>query len=256
MFGLKNLFRRTPRPEVPEALWQQVESALPWLSYLGAAERLDLRKMALEFLDRKVFSGARGFEPDNVVRLSIALQACVPILKLGLSSYDGWSGIVVYPGEFVIPRRTVNEDGLLHEYDEEALGESWDGGPVILTWFDNPDDYAGAEVVVHEFAHKLDQLSGGADGMPPLHSGMSIDDWCDTFEAAFDNFCDKVDQAEEDGTDTAIDPYAAEHPAEFFAVLSEVFFTDPQLLLTEYPAIYQQLALFYRQDPGHINKAP
>jgi MtfA peptidase len=254
MFGLKKLFQRTVRPEVPAELWQQVEARLPWLSYLSAAERQSLRNMALDFMTSKVFSGAQGFEPDNHVRLSIALQACVPVLKLGLSSYDGWSGIVVYPGEFVIPRTTQDEDGLIHEFDEEALGESWDGGPVIISWFDNPDDYAGAQVVVHEFAHKLDQLSGGADGMPPLHAGMSIDEWCDVFEAAYEDFCHVVDAAEEAGTEPAIDAYAAEHPAEFFAVLSEVFFTDPALLWKEYPAIYQQLRIFYRQDPGHIEK--
>ena len=252
-FGLdKFLDKRRAQTAIAEATWQAVESRLPFLGHLPKRDRQDLRALALQFLDRKVFCGARDFEPDTPVRLSIALQACLPILKLGLGSYDGWTGIIVYPGDFVVPRRIVDNDGLLHEYDEEALGESWEGGPVVLSWFDNPDDYAGANVVIHEFAHKLDMLNGEADGLPPLHAGMSEDDWLDAFEAGYEDFCDRINYDEE----TDIDPYAAEHPAEFFAVLSEVFFTQPGLLTQRYPAIYGQMRLFYRQDPQKRDGVP
>lgn len=200
--------------------------------------------MALSFLSDKVFSGAQGHEPDDFARLSIALQACLPVLKLGLESYAGWHGIIVYPGEFIIPRRQIDENGVLHEYEEDALGEAWEAGPVVLTWFENPADYAGANVVIHEFAHKLDMLNGEADGLPPLHAGMNIDHWLDTFDAAYSDFCVRVDT----GAETPLDPYAAEHPAEFFAVASEAFFCEPTTLFEAYPAVYQQLAAFYKQE--------
>ena len=101
-------------------------------------------------------------------------------------------------------------------------------------------------VVIHEFAHKLDMLNGPPDGLPPLHEGMRRQDWAGAFEPAYEDFCARVD----DGEETAIDPYAAEHPAEFFAVTSEVFFETPDILQAEYPAVYAQLRLFYRQDPA------
>ncbi|MDQ7988766.1 MAG: zinc-dependent peptidase [Candidatus Dactylopiibacterium sp.] len=242
---LQRIFRRAPAPEALAApLWEAVEAAQPWLSRLTPAERARLRELALAFLDQKVFSGANGFEPDNTVRLSIALQACLPVLELGLEAYAGWRGIIVYAGDFMIPRRVVDDDGVLHEYDEEALGEAWHGGPVVLSWFDDARELEGIQVVIHEFAHKLDMLNGEADGLPPLHAGMSEEAWCAAFDAAFDDLCARDDA----GLDTALDPYAAEHPAEFFAVASESFFTEPDVLAQAYPAVYRQLVLFYRID--------
>ncbi|KAF7598803.1 MAG: hypothetical protein CGU28_13535 [Candidatus Dactylopiibacterium carminicum] len=243
--GLRRLLGQRPRAEIPDTEWAAIELPLaPLLAHLDATERAALRILALRFLDSKVFCGAAGFEPDNRVRLSIALQACLPVLKLGLESYAGWRGIIVYPEDFVIPRREIDEDGLLHEYDEEALGEAWPGGPVVLSWFDAPEDYEGAQVVIHEFAHKLDMLNGEADGLPPLHAGIDEGAWYDAFEAAYTDFCKRVDAGEDD----LLDPSAADHPAEFFAIASEVFFSDAKALYAQYPEIYAQLSLFYRQD--------
>ncbi len=117
---------------------------------------------------------------------------------------------------------------------------------MLLSWFDQSEEADGMNVVIHEFAHKLDMLNGPPDGLPPLHEGMRRQDWIDAFEPAYEDFCARVD----DGEVTAIDPYAAEHPAEFFAVTSEVFFETPELLRAEYPAVYTQMRLFYRQDPA------
>ena len=174
------------------------------------------------------------------------MQACLPILKLGLDWYSGWVGLVVYPGDFIIPRQVMDGAGVVHEFDDQVMGEAWHGGPVLISWFDDPDDTRGVNVVIHEFAHKLDMRSGDADGMPPLHEGMSRRHWATAMGAAFEDFQRRVDG----GEDTLIDPYAAELPSEFFAVTSEVFFEDPLLLRQEYPEVYRQLALFYRQDPA------
>ena len=127
-------------------------------------------------------------------------------------------------------------------------GESWLAGPVILSWADaeRRGEAQGYNVVIHEFAHKLDMLNGDANGYPPLHAGMSRDEWTRVFDAAYRDFCKRVERGEE----TAIDPYAAEAPAEFFAVLSEAFFEIPGVVQAEHPEVYGQLASFYRQDPG------
>lgn len=225
--------------------WQEAEYALPFLDRLNDEEKNRLRELARQFIAEKEWSGAPGFKLTAPIQLSIALQACLPILRLGLDWYRGWVGIVVYPGDFVIPRQHIDADGVVHEYNDTVLGEAWEGGPVLLSWFDDPDEIGDVSIVIHEFAHKLDMTNGETDGMPALHDGMNRKDWIAAFRPAYEDFCRRIDAGEE----TAIDPYAAEHPGEFFAVASEVFFEAPDLLRTDYPAVYAQLRLFYRQDP-------
>lgn len=236
---------------VDSALWRRVAHSLPFLDGLDDAGQRRLRELALLFLAEKQFAGARGFELTDQMRLSIALQACLPILNLGLDWYDGWVGIVVYAGDFRLKRSETDEAGVVHEWDDELAGESMPGGPVVLSWdatlaSHDPDDDDLMNIVIHEFAHKLDMRNGAADGLPPLHSGMSRERWRAVFDAAYRHFCDAVDR----GKETFIDPYAAEHPSEFFAVVSEVFFEWPHELKADYPKVYEQLALFYRQDPA------
>ncbi len=129
------------------------------------------------------------------MQLSIALQACLPILNLdtGLDAYRGWVGIVVYPGDFVIPRQIVDEDGIVHEFDDAVLGEAWEGGPVLLSWFDDMNEVGDVNIVIHEFAHKLDMANGTADGMPALHDDMSRAAWIAAFKPAYEDFCRRVD---------------------------------------------------------------
>ena len=245
----KSWFRRSATPPAPaadDARWRRCEAELPFLGHLRPEERRQLREMAARFLAEKEFSGGRDFVVGDAVRLSIALQACLLVLHLGLERYDGWVGIVVYPGDFVIPRQAVDEAGVVHEFDDAVLGEAWPGGPVLLSWFDDRRDAAGVNVVLHEFAHKLDMQNGEADGLPPLPKSMLRKEWRAAFEPAYADFCRRVDA----GEDTELDPYAAEAPSEFFAVASEAFFQTPRLLRHEYPAVYEQLRRFYGQDPA------
>jgi hypothetical protein len=234
------------RPAVEAAQWRRVEATLPFLDHLTAADRARLRETALAFLASKQFHGAQGLALDDDMLLAIALQACLPVLHIGLQAYDGWVGVIVYPGDFLIPRRIVDEAGVLHEYEDEVLGEAWEGGPVLLSWFADEDAPAGVNVVIHEFAHKLDMENGGVDGLPRLRPGMSRQAWAEAFGKAYEDFCAEVDR----GVDTAIDPYGAEHPGEFFAVVSEVFFEDPLVLRGRFPAVYDQLVHFYGMDPA------
>ncbi|MDD5249002.1 MAG: zinc-dependent peptidase [Rhodocyclaceae bacterium] len=238
--------RAIDKIRIGEEQWRRVEARLPFLGHLTPAERQQLRELARAFVATKEWSGARGFVLTADVQLAVALQACLLVLKLGLDWYRGWLGVVVYPGDFVIPRQTMDEAGVVHEYDDEVLGEAWEGGPVLVSWCDAGATHDGINVVIHEFAHKLDMRNGAVDGLPALHEGMSRRDWSAAFEPAFDDFRRRVDRGEK----TRLDPYAAEHPAEFFAVMSEAFFQTPALLRDEYPQVYDQLRLFYRQDPA------
>lgn len=235
---------RLPDP----ALFQSVVDRLGFLSGLSDSESDRLRDLVALFLHEKSIHGAGGMEITEEIRVAIAVQACLVILELGLDSYRGWVEIVVYPDEFIAKYEFVDEAGVSHQVEEIMAGEAWDGGPVILSW---PDAMAGGQgsgynVVIHEFAHKLDMLNGEPNGFPPLHAGMDRQRWSAVFHDAYEHFSGCVDS----GAELPMDEYAAESPAEFFAVASEAFFETPDVLHAAYPAVYEQLRCFYRQDPG------
>jgi Mlc titration factor MtfA (ptsG expression regulator) len=234
---------------LPDALWHATVAGLPFLAGLDEEELRRLRQLTEAFLAEKEFTTAGGLELTDSMSVSIAAQGCLPILNLGLHYYRGWVGIVVYPDEFVIPRRVEDEFGVVHEYDDVAAGEAWEGGPLLISWQDVQMAGSGYNVVIHEFAHKLDMLSGGADGTPPLPATISRAGWESTLLAAYDDFCTRLDEADALNQTTLFDPYAAENPGEFFAVMSEAFFETPQILLDEYPALYALFVIFYRQNP-------
>jgi Mlc titration factor MtfA (ptsG expression regulator) len=229
------------RHAIADALWGRVTRGLAFLPRGNPK----LRELALLFLAEKEFAGAHGLQITDVMRVAIAAQACLPILELGLDWYAGWHGIVVYPGDFRVRRREMDEDGVVHEWDDELAGEAMPGGPVVISWDAAAHDPT-INVVIHEFAHKLDMINGAADGRPPLHPGMDARAWTAAFTEAYGGFCDAVER----GKDTWLDPYAAEHPSEFFAVVSEAFFEDGAETKRRYPEVYEQLSLFYRQDPA------
>jgi Mlc titration factor MtfA (ptsG expression regulator) len=238
--------RTLRRTTLDPALWHHITRGLPFLHGLTPEEMQRLHDCALLFLQEKEMHGARGFVPSDAVRLSIAVQACLPILNLGLDAYSGWVGIVIYPGEFKVRREEIDPSGVVHEYDDELSGEAWPGGPVILSWQDIKLGTAGYNVVIHEFAHKLHMSRGDMDDFPRPHARMDKEKWLAAWDAAYDEFCSEVDA----GAETVFDPYASEQPAEFFAVLSEAFFTMPHAVRSIYPELYMELALYYRQDPA------
>jgi Mlc titration factor MtfA (ptsG expression regulator) len=238
------------RHRIDEALWRRALRHLPFLHGLSAGEERRLRELAVLFLAEKQFSPVHGLALSEDDRVEIALQACLPVLELGLDWYDGWVGIVVHPSDFKVQREHTGEDGVVHEWRDELVGESWPDGPVVLSW-EALDDAGsvpegGANVVLHEFAHKLDMRAGEADGVPPLPTREARERWISVFDAEFDRFCDAV----ESGRPTFLDPYAAEHEAEFFAVASEAFFESPNALKRDFPALYGLFQGFYRQDPS------
>lgn len=249
MFDFLHRWRQTRKLQdihVPDALWEAVEAELPFLNWLDTDERRRLRELARAFLADKQFHGANDLVLTDAIMLSIALQACLPVLNIGLEVYRGWVGVIVYAGDFIIPRAEIDEDGVVHEFEDEVLGEAWDGGPVLVSWQRGAPLQEGLNVVIHEFAHKLDMANGEADGLPPLPPEMSQSVWASIFTEAYERFCAQVDADEP----TALDPYASEHPAEFFAVASEAFFETPCQLQDAFPAVYEQLRGLYRLDPA------
>lgn len=239
--------RALAKTQIDAALWLRVVARLRFLRGLSADELSRLRELAILFLDEKELHGAGGLEIDDDICLSIAVQACLPILNLGMDAYAGWVGVIVYPDEFVIEREEMDEHGVVHRFREGVSGEAWEGGPVVLSWRDaSSGSFAGYNVVIHEFAHKLAMAGADDDGFPLPRAGMERARWQDTFHAAYQRFTGQVDR----GEPTIVDPYASEHPAEFFAVMSEMFFTASAVLARDWPDLYAQLAAYYRQDPA------
>ncbi|MCK8515461.1 zinc-dependent peptidase [Methylonatrum kenyense] len=236
--------RRAPS----QALWLEVVGSLPVLRGLEPPQQQALRDLSTLLLHKVQLVEVADVRLGERDVWSLAAQACLPILELGLDWYEACATIVVYPGNFVARHRYRDEVGLEHEDVVPLSGEAWDSGPIVLSLDDVRDAGAadGFNVVIHEFAHKLDMLNGDANGHPPLHGNMRLADWTSAFTDAYADFTARVLAGEHpDGLDT----YAAESPAEFFSVASESFFEIPGRLRRLYPEVYRQLALFYRQRP-------
>lgn len=247
------------RHAIPDALWQRVTAELDLLRTLSPPELTRLRELATLFLHQKRFAGTHGFVVDAHMKVSIAAQACLLVLNLGLEYFRGWRGVLIYEGGFLARHHYEDEYGVVHEVEDALDGETWGQGPVILSWAeiapDREQDAADApsNVVLHEFAHKLDYLSGDANGCPPLHRDVRPARWKAAFLDAYEQLCALVDS----DAATPIDPYAAESPAELFAVATESFFLEPAHLRRALPEVYRQLSVFYRQDPEtRMRRAP
>lgn len=238
------------RRAIPDDLWKRTLVRYPFLRRHDASTAAELRRLTSLFLDRKEFTAVGGLRLGDAMAVSIAAQAVLPVLRLGLALYDDFVGIVIHPDEVVARRATPDDEGLVHEYDEALVGEAMPGGPVTLTW--RAVRQAGGDagfaynVVIHEFAHKLDMADGVLDGMPPLPPGMDPSAWQQALHAAYDAFVRRC----EAGEDSALDPYGSSSPDEFFAVAAEAFFVLPEKFKGEHPALYAMFALYFRQDPA------
>ncbi|WP_421279681.1 zinc-dependent peptidase [Aeromonas taiwanensis] len=230
-----------------EQEWRQALAAVPILQGLPAGEEEKLIALAHLFLSRKTITQI-GVELSPRQQGVLALQAVLPILHLGMDWYRGFHEVIIIPEPVTRRQEVQDEFGLVSEFEEENAGESWPQGPLVLAWSElqQDGDWDGFNLVIHELAHKLDMLGGDADGAPPLPAGMDPRQWTRVLQQAFDEMNEQLARGEV----TEIDPYAASHPAEFFAVCSESFFTDPLRLRAVYPAVYEQLAHFYGQQPA------
>ncbi|TWT18730.1 zinc-dependent peptidase [Luteimonas marina] len=242
------MFGRAPDP-IDDDTWQYVCSRVRWIAALDEARAQRLRALATAFLQRKTVTPIAPLELDPARRTILAALCCLPLLEFGGEGLHGWSQLIVYPDAFRVNRSHVDAAGVLHEWDDELIGEAWDGGPLILSWADVEadldDPHAGFCVAVHEMAHKLDALDGVLDGTPPLPRAWQRE-WARDFQQGYDAFVAEIDA----GRDVAIDPYAAEAPEEFFAVCSEYHFSDPATLREAFPRVAAHFDRFYGPSPS------
>jgi MtfA peptidase len=236
------------RRAIADDLWVRTLVRYPFLRTPADPQARDLRRLTSLFLDRKEFTAITPVRLSNDVVVAVAAQACLPILHLGLDRYDGFVGIVLQPDQVRTRREVLDEHGVMHEYDETLSGEAVEGGPVMLSWRDvrrsGQTADQGYNVVIHEFAHVLDMADGAADGVPLLPPDLPRALWIDTLTRTHQTFAAQVDA----GEDTALDPYGAQSPEEFFAVATEALFVSPQRLRQAHPEFHDLLARFYRRD--------
>ena len=239
--------RRDPA-RIDPGLWHAARVRVPWTRGLAPERAERLHDLTARFLRDKAITPLHGLALDDGQRVLLALLCCLPLLEFGAEGLHGWSQLLVYPDAFRAHRSHVDAAGVLHEWDDELIGEAWEHGPLILSWTDVEADLAdpgaGFCVAIHEMAHKLDALDGVLDGTPPLPRHWQRE-WARDFQRAYDAFRTQVDR----GRRVAIDDYAAESPEEFFAVCSEYQFSDPQALQRALPAVATHLRRLYGDFP-------
>lgn len=245
---IRRLLAGNPPPLPDPSVWNAVRRRVRWIAALDAVRDTRLQALVARFLRDKTITPIGNQALDATQRTTLAALCCLPLLEFGEQGLHGWSQLIVYPDAFRVNRSHVDAAGVLHEWEDELIGEAWESGPLILSWadvqadLDDPD--AGFCVAVHEMAHKLDALDGLLDGTPPLPRAWQRD-WARDFQVAYDAFVADVDA----GRGTTIDPYAAEAPEEFFAVCSEYHFSDPRVLRAAMPDVAGHLARLYGPSP-------
>ncbi len=217
---------------------------------MDAPQRVRFERLVRRFLHEKTFVGCAGLEITDEMRLTIGGQACLLLLGArGEAVYPTLSAVLVYPGAFLVPRRQVDEAGVVTEERQDLLGESWGDGRVILSW--DHVRRAGMEappshnVVLHEFAHQLDSESGTTNGAPYLGSPDRYRSWSEVLSRDFA----ALRHDAWFGQEGVLDHYGATNPAEFFAVATEAFFEQPHRLVLRHPALYEEFLKYYRVDP-------
>lgn len=241
--------QRIARQPFPAAWRDIVRRHVPLARELPAGQQLRLKKHIQVLLAEVPFVGCAGLEVNDEVRVTIAAQAAFLLLGRG-GSFSNLREVLVYPGHFVVPRSEVGAGGVVHEARDVLAGQSWQRGQVIVAWdavLDGAvDAHDGVNVVMHEFAHQLDQDTGPANGAPYVGRGTVQQAWARVMNREFDELRARLARAES----TLIEPYAATSPAEFFAVTTELFFERPEALAGERPELYEQLKRCYRLDPA------
>ena len=230
--------------------WQRIlQRRVRCVRRLPADLQQQLKGHIQVFLAEKSFIGCKGLEITDDMRVTIAAQACLLILNRPTDYYPGLRQVLVYPGAFIVDRAEFDEAGV-HQRERQVLsGESWGESQVILSWEDVVEGAAvdddGWNVVIHEFAHQLDQEKGYASGAPELAARDHYPRWSKVLGEEYRRLRERSESMQP----SLLDDYGATDPAEFFAVVSEVFFEQPQELAAEHPALYRELSSFYRVDP-------
>lgn len=243
---------RVAKRHFPQKWLAIVERNVPFYKRLPDKDKKELQRHILVFVGEKHFIGCGGLEVTDEIKVTIAAQACILLLHRKTDYYPGLSSILVYPQAYVARQTQHLVGGVMAEGDEVRLGESWYRGSVVLSWDDvrrsASDIHDGHNVVFHEFAHQLDSSDGRRDSTPVLRNHSTYIAWARILQKDYEKLRHDVRH----NRDTLLNKYGAINPAEFFAVATECFFEKPKQLRELHPELYQELTLFYQQDPADL----
>jgi Mlc titration factor MtfA (ptsG expression regulator) len=248
--------KRALRRPMPPAWIGILRRNIPIYQGMPPALQQQLHQRVQHFLHQKKFVGCEGQDIDDEVRVTIAGQACLLLLNRPSRVFPGLDTVLVYPSAFLVPRKEVDEAGVVTETRQDLLGESWGDGRVVLSWDHvrrGAHDWTdGQNVVLHEFAHQLDSESGSNNGAPYLGSPSSYRSWSEVLSRDFaDLRTDAIYRQP-----SVLDHYGATSPAEFFAVATETFFEKPYQLAERHPALFAEFEKYYRVDPRAWQSPP
>ncbi len=235
------------------AAWQAIiDRNVPYAKYLSVGERKELEEDVLIFLREKRFEGAAGLRITDQIRVSIAAQACMLLLHRKTDYFPGLYSIIVYPHHYLATKMVRKEHGIITQGMQARLGESWTRGTIVLSWedvqFGTSDIHDGHNVVLHEFAHQLDAQDGAMNGAPILSHHSMYASWARVLGHEYE----RLRHDTKLGKQTVLDQYGSTNPAEFFAVATEFFFEKPGQLRDQLPDLYNELRLYYKQDPAEF----
>jgi len=233
------------------ARWKKIlEKNVPLYRRLPSLLKPELHGHIQVLLAEKNFEGCGGLKMTDEIRVTVAAHACLLLLNRKTNYYSNLDSIVVYPSTFVTREITHLGNQAYVEGRGADTGESWQQGVVVLAWDDVKDGAMGVadgqNVVLHEFAHQLDQENGIADGAPVLDRGSAYVNWARVFTREYK----KLQRAVKRGARTVVDEYGASNPAEFFAVATETFFEKPWDMKRKHPELYEALKIYYKLDPA------
>ncbi|MBD1931944.1 MULTISPECIES: zinc-dependent peptidase [Cyanophyceae] len=242
----RNRLKDRPFPLLWNAI---VENNLPIYLLLSPVERKRLQGHIQVFLAEKQFIGCGGLDVTEEMKVIIAAFACLLLLNQRETYFPKLRSILVYPSTYLVNETAYTGNFIVEERRVARLGESWTNDQLVLSWeqvkHDTYNWRDGHNVVLHEFAHQLDQEDGKAEGVPILHRDSDYPIWAKVMTEEYQELCNDIQR----GVKTVMDSYGATNPAEFFAVATETFFEKPHQLLKKHPALYEQLQRYYQLDP-------
>ncbi len=243
--GRRAALREEPLTETQHAI---IRKNVPFVAKLDAVDQKELEGLVQIFLAEKSFEGCGGLELTEEMKVTVATQACLLLLHRETDMYPGVEAILIYPSAYRAPTKR-DGGGFVVEGTQARLGESWTRGVVVLAW-DHVKSGAmnmtdGHNLVLHEFAHQLDGEDGSMDGAPDLEERSRYRSWAHVLGDEFSELSERL----QEGRKSDIDSYGATNPAEFFAVVTEMFFEKPRMMMDRHPDLYEELAKFYKQDP-------
>jgi MtfA peptidase len=242
----QNRLKRRPLTPQQQAT---LEHSLPMYESLSVDERRRLQGHVLVFLSQKQFIGCRGLQVTEQMKVTVAAIAALLLLNERGKYFPRLRSILMYPDAYIAHERVAMAGGVVEERQVARLGESWTTDQVVLSWqqiqYDLIHWQDGQNVILHEFAHQLDQEDGKAEGVPVLQRDADYKTWAEIMTVEYQQLCDRTTK----GQKTVLNPYGATNPAEFFAVATETFFEKPQQLMTHHGALYDQLQRYYQLNP-------